>query len=36
MGKAYLVQSNVDQKFYVMKRINIGHLSPEQKESAMR
>lgn len=31
MGKAYLVQSTSDNKLYVMKRINIGHLSPEQK-----
>ncbi len=26
MGKVYLVQCNEDKKFYVMKRINIGHL----------
>lgn len=36
MGKAYLVQSNKDNQYYVMKRINIGHLSPEQQEIAMR
>ena len=36
MGKAYLVRSNQDQQLYVMKRINIGYLSPEQKEAAKR
>jgi serine/threonine protein kinase len=29
MGRAYLVQSSDDQQFYVMKRINIGHLGPK-------
>lgn len=36
MGRAYLVQSNVDDQFYVMKRIHIGHLSPQQQEGAKR
>lgn len=36
MGKAYLVSSNSDNQMYVMKRINIGHLPPEQQEAAMR
>lgn len=31
MGKAYLVECKADHQLYVMKRINIGHLSPEQK-----
>lgn len=36
MGKAYLVKSNQDGGLYVMKRINIGHLTSEEKEVAMR
>lgn len=36
MGKAYLVSSNSDNQMYVMKRINIGHLPPEQQDAAMR
>ena len=36
MGRAYLVESTIDNNFYVMKRINIGYLSPQEKENAMR
>lgn len=36
MGRAYLVESADDEKLYVMKRINIGHLGPKEKENALR
>ncbi len=36
MGKAYLVKSSEDGCEYVMKRINIGHLPPKEKENALR
>ena len=29
MGRAYLVECADDNKLYVMKRINIGHLGPK-------
>jgi NIMA (never in mitosis gene a)-related kinase len=36
MGKAYLVRSSEDELQYVMKRINIGHLPPKEREAALR
>lgn len=36
MGKAYLVKCNKDDQLYVMKRINIGYLSADEKEVAKR
>jgi len=36
MGRAYLVESAEDKLFYVMKRINLGHLGQKERDDALR